>query len=324
METHNNLKEHRKSGVEVILPVFNGQDFIIDALRSVDAQTYPIDAVFVIDDGSTDATGELVKHYAQNSRYKIVYIKTENKGEAPARNKGLAQCSREFVAFIDADDMWHKEKIEKQMNLFLNASDQMAIVYCHFSTINKIGEAIQTNEPIFSFRGDLYKELLSGTGILPSQVVIRRKIFDDIGLFDEGLPVAPDWDMWLRISKKYHFDFVPAPLVIRRKHDTNITGRKNFPCDFLYLLDKWIMEFIRQGAGLWLGGYIQKHISETPGFKQLFPKRIRLSTRLALYTHPKYVYTRHIPVRVQEFIRKKILDTIGLRRNFLDIFSPHP
>ena len=217
--------ENRKT-IDVIIPTYNNALFIKEAIMSAATQTYKPETIIVIDDGSTDNTEVVVKETIHSCPVQIRYIKQENKGPNAARNAGLALSSADYVAFLDSDDVWLPEKLEKQISVFkAYKNDMLGAVYCEARVINNKGEI--TNEylePIDqSIRGNIYHKLFYKNYIMGSAsgVLIKKSCFDVVGKFDEELRGFEDWDMWLRLAEKYEFDFVPETLTMLRHHRSN-------------------------------------------------------------------------------------------------------
>lgn len=218
--------------IDVIIPTYNQGIFIVDAIKSVETQTLKPKTIYIIDDGSTDDTSTVVSEYIKTSSTPIVYKQKENGGPNSSRNMGLSLSNSEFVAFLDADDKWHKDKLQEQINTYKNTSfKKLGLVYSRYETINSKGE-IDTLAQIVALdkeiRGYAYEKLLSGNRILgsASAVLIKKEVFSEVGIFDESLRFGEDWDMWLRIAQKYDIDFADKVLVSIRRHNTNQTNNR--------------------------------------------------------------------------------------------------
>lgn len=192
--------------VDVIIPAFNAMPWLPETLESVLAQTYKNIIIYVIDDGSTDDTRKYMKKLSAKN---IVYIKKANGGVSKARNLGIAKSSSPFIAFLDADDLWHPDKIAKQMDLMLS-SDKLGLVYGGHYSINQNG--FITRYLLHTNKGNVFEDLCEGNLVSgsASMALVRRKVLDDVGVFSEELVNGcEDWELWLRIARKYDFDFVP-------------------------------------------------------------------------------------------------------------------
>jgi glycosyltransferase involved in cell wall biosynthesis len=208
------------STVSVIIPTYNYGHFLGDAIESVLNQTYPITEIIVVDDGSNDITEEVVKKFGE----KVNYIKQNNGGLSKARNTGLENSTGDFIAFLDADDMWLPQKIEKEIAKF-QEDDQFGLVFCGMREFDTV-----TNETIHLHlngeEGWIAKELLLlekpaviGIG---STGLISRETLENVGSFDTDLKHSEDWDFSYRVAKKYKIGFVREVLVNYRNHGNNM------------------------------------------------------------------------------------------------------
>lgn len=205
--------------VSVVIPSFNYGSFIAESIEGVIAQTYPIIEIIVIDDGSTDDTEAEVRNFGK----KVQYIKQGNAGVCAARNNGILNATGDVIAFLDADDVWHPEKIERQMAKF-REDDQIGLVHCGMREFDHgTGETIEVYleggegwvaEDLVLFE----KPVIPGPG---GSIMVQRKVLDDVGGFDPHLKNGEDWDLCLRIAKKYKIGFVREVLVNYRNHGTN-------------------------------------------------------------------------------------------------------
>ncbi len=204
----------KKITVSVIIPVYNGANFINAAIESVLMQTYQDFEIIVIDDGSVDSTKkEVFKFIDQGAPVKYFFQK--NAGQASARNLGIHHSLGQFIAFLDADDTWRPRKLEMQLPLF-NLDPQIGLVYCN--AIRK--SAVENDDCLYSkiiamHRGRVFNFLLQGNFIVASSVILKKAVFDRAGMFNEAswLRSAEDYDLWLRIAQFYHFDYSEIPLV---------------------------------------------------------------------------------------------------------------
>jgi len=207
--------------ISVIIPVFNGELFIADAIHSVFAQKYEPLEIIVVDDGSTDGTAELVKSIPGNLRY----FYQENAGVAKARNKGLEMAKGDLIAFIDADDVWVKNKLEIQRNLIKSNPAAEIVLGC------------LVQKPFISIE-DLYQlDIQKETGIFASQLgcaLIKKHVFEMAGGFDEEMKLAEDVD-WLNRTREANIHIMVHKEIVQfyRMHGNNITGNKKLTNLFL-------------------------------------------------------------------------------------------
>lgn len=204
--------------VSVIIPSYNQADFIDEAIGSVLNQQYANLEIIVVDDGSTDNTKCLLEKYQS----KITYIFQENKGPSSARNRGLICAKGEYIAFLDADDLWTSQKLNLQIQA-IREDNAIGIVGCGFYVIDKTGKIVKTWVPKKyrdedSFLSDLRIRNIFGN---PSVALMRRECLEKVGVFKEHLRFGEDWDMWLRVAKLYKLKMIDIPLVKFRKHFEN-------------------------------------------------------------------------------------------------------
>ncbi|HQZ82453.1 MAG TPA: glycosyltransferase family A protein [Pyrinomonadaceae bacterium] len=208
--------------VSVIIPTYNYGRFIGEAIESVLAQTCPPAEIIVVDDGSTDGTAEVVAAFGDRVRY----IRQENSGVSAARNRGVASSSGEFIAFLDADDIWEPTKLEKQLAKF--AEDRgIGLVHCGMREFDsETGATIATH--LDGLEGSVWRELILWEGptiIGPGgTIVVSRQALDEVGGFDTRLKNGEDWEFCVRVARRFKVGFVPALLVDYRSHGTNATN----------------------------------------------------------------------------------------------------
>ena len=197
--------------ISVIIPAHNTAHYIGRAIRSVLAQTYRNFEIIVVDDCSSDNLAEVIAQF--NDKH-IHYIRHEiNRGGSAARNTGLNIAKGEYIAFLDSDDEWFADKLQKQLDLFQKSPNDVGMVYTGWRWIReKDGKIIQDKNP--AHRGNLHQLLLSVDciGSMSTPLIVTAHL-RSIGGFDESLPARQDWDLWLRLSKVCMYDFVPEVLV---------------------------------------------------------------------------------------------------------------
>ncbi|KAB0668621.1 glycosyltransferase [Oryzomonas sagensis] len=201
--------------VSVVVTCFNYGKYVGKAIDSVLKQTYRNVEIIVVNDGSTDNTDEVMCNYLKNP--KIVYIQQENQGQAVAKNMGIKRSRGEFVAFLDADDRWCVEKLEKQMVCFDN--ERTGVVYCRARYIDENNDSFDyemTGTYLQPRRGAVTKWLLFDNFVQFSSSIVRKSCFERFGGFNESLEMGIDWDLWLRISTAYEFDYVDDRLFYYR------------------------------------------------------------------------------------------------------------
>lgn len=202
--------------VSVIIPTYNRAELLRSAIISVLDQTFQDFEIVVVDDASKDNTAEVISSFNDK---RINYICHEtNKGEAGARNTGVINSEGEYIAFLDDDDEWLPDKLRKQVELFEDSPRELGGVYTGFLKVNRnTGEVLKIVIP--TKRGNIFYELLKFNWIrLPSVLLLKKECFEKVGLFDASIPFGLDHDMWIRISKEFHFEFIKEPLAKYYSH----------------------------------------------------------------------------------------------------------
>ncbi|HWI18400.1 MAG TPA: glycosyltransferase [Vicinamibacterales bacterium] len=205
--------------VSVIIPAYNAEAFIADTIRSVLAQTYQDFEIIVVDDGSKDGTVAALEPFNGSVR-----VHTQaNGGVAKARNTGASLATGAFIAFLDADDLWLPQKLERQLQ---HASAPMT--FTDRLNIGDRGDLPELQSLVTPMHGgDVFVRLLrEGNFITNTSVMMRRALFDKMGGFYTGLNGTEDWDLWIRIAERHEVGFVPEPLVKYRFHGGGIS--RNF------------------------------------------------------------------------------------------------
>lgn len=207
--------------VSVVIPAYNAEAFIEAAITSVLEQTYPQLEVLVVDDGSRDRTAEQVKAIARRDQ-RVMLLQQANAGVAAARNLGIRHAKGEFIAPLDADDVWYPQNLEQQVKCIVAAGEKVGLVYAWSIDIDQGGQ------PTGYFRasrieGNVYTTLLLHDFIAnASSVLIRKDCLDRVGEYDSTLRQqhgqgGEDWDLYLRLAQHYEFRVVPDFLVGYRK-----------------------------------------------------------------------------------------------------------
>jgi glycosyltransferase involved in cell wall biosynthesis len=207
--------------VSVVIPAYNAMKYLAETMDSVFNQTYQDFEVLIVDDGSVDDTFNWVSQLSQKEP-KVKLISQTNQGVQKARNKGIREARGEYIAFLDADDLWEPTKLRKQVDS-LDSNSAAGLCYTWTALADKQGKA--TGRVIKShFEGNVWQQLTEFNFVCcGSTPLIRRSCFDTIGLFAEDLPFSEDWDLWLRIALKYPFAVVKEPLIRYRQHEAGIS-----------------------------------------------------------------------------------------------------
>lgn len=206
--------------VSVVVPVYNGAATIADTIRSVLQQTLASFELIIIDDGSTDRTLEIVAGLPDP---RVNVHSFENKGLAASRNRGIRISAAELVAFVDADDLWAADKLQRQVEA-LHANAEAGWAYSWTDMIDEHNRFLNHGSHVH-YEGDVFKRLLVQDFLdNGSNPTVRKSVFDRVGFFDETLTAAEDWDMWLRIAPEYPVICVPAVQIYYRVHGTAMSS----------------------------------------------------------------------------------------------------
>lgn len=195
--------------VSVVIPCFNRKKTLSRSIDSVVNQTYKPSEIIIVDDGSTDGTRDFIL----NSYPNIKYFFQPKKGVSSARNKGIRESSSDWVAFLDSDDEWLPQKLEKQINQLGKHSE---IFISHTNEIwIRNGVRVNQMKKHQKYGGYIFDKCLDICRISPSSVLIHKRVLKDVGVFDEALQVCEDYDLWLRITSKYSVLFERELLIVK-------------------------------------------------------------------------------------------------------------
>lgn len=224
--------------VSVNIPCFNSGRFIEETLKSVLSQTYTDFEIIVMDDGSTDDTGRIINSFGDS---RIKYFYKNNEGLSETRNKGIVASAGEYIAFLDHDDLWLPQKLEKQIAKFEGKG--LGLVFSDsYILLDGIREKMTYFDRCNPKRGFVFEDLLlENSNFIPlSTVVIRRDAFKEVGYFKKEFKIGEEYELFLRAADKYMFDYVDEPLAIYRIHENNFSVRKElFVKEALDILEFW-------------------------------------------------------------------------------------
>ena len=245
--------------VSVIIPAFNVEKFIAEAIDSVLSQDYPAIEIIVVDDGSTDFTRRIVESYGE----KVCFLAQPNQGAAAARNRGIGVAKGFYVAFLDGDDVWARGKLKTQVRALQNSGYKMA--HSGFSVWSpnsdgryppaaaQIAKAEEARSPdLMAKSGWLYGELLLDCLVWTSTVVVEAEELRQAGLFDVTLRKGQDYDLWLRLSRRIPVLGIQKVLALYRNNPSSITYRVMDECyEYIVLtnaIGKWGQSVPGDGA----------------------------------------------------------------------------
>ncbi len=215
--------------LSIIIPTYNRADFVREAVGSVLAQDYwqdhPVGEILVVDDGSTDNTEALLEPWTD----KVAYVRRPRAGVSAARNLGLKLTRGELVAFLDSDDLWMPEKLSRQMQ-FLRAHPD-AVVVCTEEKWIRRGIFVNPRKKHRKYSGRVFDKFLPLCLLSLSSALFRRRVFDEIGGFDEDFPACEDYDLGLRLAHRYPVHFIPEPLIVKRGGHADQLSKKYWGMD---------------------------------------------------------------------------------------------
>ncbi len=215
--------------VSIILPAYNAAAFISDAVQSVRAQTYSDYELIAVDDGSTDRTGNILDAladdwaaaFADGPAMRVIH--QANRGLGAARNVAIGQMRGEYIALLDADDLWRPEKLQRCMAFFEENPD-VSIVYSPMDPITTDGVPM-TGHSKPCHAGQLTEKLFMSIFVHDPAAVFHKRVIEQCGTFDESLPVSVGNEFWLRVSVKFEFGLIDEPLALRRWSAQSLTRR---------------------------------------------------------------------------------------------------
>jgi glycosyltransferase involved in cell wall biosynthesis len=199
-----------KNFISIVIPTYNRASFLKEAIDSVLSQTYRNFELIVVDDGSTDDTPKLFSSYDD----KIRVITQANQGPSASRNRGIKAAKGDWIAFLDSDDGWKPDKLEKQVQFI---KDNPEIKICQTEEIwIRNGKRVNPRKKHEMHSGWIYEECLPLCIVSPSSVMIHRGVFEKVGLFDETMLACEDYDLWLRIAPHYPICLVREKLIVKQ------------------------------------------------------------------------------------------------------------
>ena len=224
--------------VSVIVATYNMGQHVGEAIASVLAQQGHDLEVIVVDDGSTDATPQALKAFADEPRVRV--LTQQNHGQPKAKNAGLRAARGRYIAFCDADDYWLPCKLDLQLPL-LEQNSAVGVVYSSILLLHADGRAEEPREHRKS-RGDVLSRLFINNMVPFGTAVVRRECIEEAGGFDEDIPMGIDWDLWLRIATRWEFDFVAEPTYVYRIWDGQMSHnwRGRYDCA-LRIMDRFVV-----------------------------------------------------------------------------------
>ena len=208
----------KKPLVSVIIPTYNRGWVVQEAIDSVLDQDFRDYELIVVDDGSDDNTREILGAYGKA----ITVLQQSNRGVSAARNRGIAEAAGRLIAFLDSDDLWLPRKLTTQVKFFAENAD--AVINQTQEIWIRNGVRVNPKKRHHKFSGMIFERSLALCLVSPSAVMIKKCLFDAVGVFDEQLPACEDYDLWLRVSCRYPVHLIDFPFIIKRGgHDDQLS-----------------------------------------------------------------------------------------------------
>lgn len=210
--------------ISVIIPAYNAAPTILETIRSVQQQSFSDFEIVIINDGSTD---DLLKQLSTIHDPRINVFSYENGGLSVARNRGISHATGEYIAFLDADDLWTPDKLELQLAALQNCP-KAGVAYSWTYFMDEQGQSFHVGQNV-SVKGNVYADLLVSNFLAHgSNPMIRRAAINSVGAFNPTVSGAADWDYWLRLAAKWEFVVVPKPQIFYRQSSSSMSSKVEF------------------------------------------------------------------------------------------------
>jgi len=317
--------------ISVIIPAYNAERTILQTIKSVQEQTFSDFEIIVINDGSKDKTAEIVQGIKDD---RIRYFFYENGGVCTARNRGIYHATGEFIAFLDADDLWTPDKLKLQLNL-LKQHPEAGVAYSWtcFMDMDEQGKVSSfLPSPAYSFSGNVYPRLLVSDFVHSgSNTLVRREAIESVGGFDQSCAGCADWDYWLRLSKHWSFVVVPKHQILYRRASGSMSSKvevmrnealialekayKTAPPELQHLKNNTLANLHKYCASLYL-----QHSSDSQGIYQagkdlwltirIQPQNLLDSTTQKLLI--KFLFKIFLPAKVANYLLQLVRKPITI------------
>ncbi len=306
--------------VSVVIPCFNSEKWIVETLDSVRNQSYSNIEIIIVDDGSTDRTGEIVKNHEKD----ILYLHQENKGPSAARNLGIKNAQGKYVAFLDSDDLWEEHKLLEQVS-FLEKNKDVALVFSNVKVVNEEGDYLYTrSNRVPKDKKKLITAFFKGEVVMNTPTIVARKAaVESIGGFDESLPMREDHFFLMCMVDRYDIKHFKEPMVRRRVNEGSMSnsvevGRafdlfepfvnksvKQFP--YLERYKRHAMAKINMAAGIgyWKNGDFNNSVKFMLRAIHLDPFKVRNFVYIIFpLVHIRYGYFLKVKAKLKTTIRE--------------------
>jgi len=232
--------------ISVVITTYNRENLVVRALKSVLIQTFKDFEVLVVDDGSTDNTRQVIQEIQKEDK-RVVYVYQENKGWPSALNTGLSNAQGRYIAFLDSDDEWLPEKLEKQVKVLEELKNVGLVSCCAFRIFPDGTKKLYKTPYLGIFKKTKWKLFWEKWGIISlSTVMVRKEVIEKVGFFDEKIKTGADIDFYLRCIKKFDFYFIHEPLISYYESEESLSKKyfwKKWIPEYEYMLEKYREDF---------------------------------------------------------------------------------
>jgi glycosyltransferase involved in cell wall biosynthesis len=230
--------------ISVVLPTYNRSKLLTRAIDSALAQTYQNYELIIIDDGSTDDTESVVNQYSDT---RIVYLKQNvNRGGAEARNIGIKEAKGEYIALLDSDDEWLPEKLDLQVGVIATGPKNLGVIYTGCYRVDGDQKSYSPDENVKVKSGNVFGQILEYNFIAATTLLIKKEALDSVGGFYKDLPRAQDWELLIRLSKDWQFDYVKEVMAYSYIQDDSISvNRLSLREGYKMVLNRHRSDFVK-------------------------------------------------------------------------------
>jgi glycosyltransferase involved in cell wall biosynthesis len=301
--------------ISIIIPAYNAERTILDTIASVQQQTFADFELIVINDGSTDGTLELLQT-VQDDRLQVFCY--ENGGLPTARNRGIERSQGEFIAFLDADDLWTTDKLELQLAALRTHLDAgLAYSWTYYKFNSEQDSYADTSN---SFEGCVYADLLVKNFLQSgSNPLIRMEVINSVGLFDPALKACEDWDYYLRIGAKWNFVLVKKVQIIYQQSSSSMTSKLDVMEKYmLIVIDRAFsvapseLHYLKKQSLAWMYKFTAQQCLKygEPNFQSLNLAANRLQKAIFLY--PKNLFEGYTRGLIRKLVKSYILALLSV------------
>jgi glycosyltransferase involved in cell wall biosynthesis len=218
-----NLDKTQAPLISVVIPVLNRSELLVRALESVFNQTYRNFEVLVVDDHSTEDISIVCQSY------NVTYLKSSGSGVSAARNTGIHFAKGDWIAFLDSDDEWSTDKLQKQI-AYVQKNSELRFVYTGEIWL-RLQKKVQQSAQQRKYGGRIFSECAERCFIAPSSVLLHKSLLKEVGPFDESFPVCEDFDLWLRIAAQENIGFLEETLIVKHGGHADQLSRQHHSMD---------------------------------------------------------------------------------------------